>query len=142
MSVIMGLRRLHEVRSQFLVPWLFSDEELTGFGVPSVDRFLGGTFRSFELVRHQYAGHVTARKAKEGRPGQIIAPEVLARAIRDTGLRESKAFLTRVQDELVPGIERVVQELVRRYPEADTYLRETYPLAFESAGLDQSQGRP
>jgi hypothetical protein len=133
MSIIIGLWRLHEVRSQFLVPWLFSDKDLTALGVPPMDQFLRGSFKSFKLVRHQYVGHATARKASGERPGSIIRPEALGRAIRDTGLRDSAAFLARVQQELVPGIEKAVQELVRRNPEADTYLRETYPIALQQA---------
>jgi hypothetical protein len=136
-TIIIGLWRVHEARTQFLVPWLFSDEELRDLGVPSMDQFLGGTFKSFELVRHQYVGHATARRAKKGRPGQIIAPDVLGCALHDTGLLESKAFLTRVQNDLVPGIERARQDLVRRYPEAETYLKETYPIALESAVIEQ-----
>jgi hypothetical protein len=133
MSIVIGLWRLHEARAQFLVPWLFSDEELNDLGVPSLDMFFGGTLKSFETVRHQYVGHVTAKEAKSGKPGEIIRPDVLGRALRDTGLSDSTALLKRVEQELVPNLERLVRTLVARFPESEEYFRESYPIALEQA---------
>lgn len=133
-SVVIHLWRLHETRKNFLVPWLFTDAELKALGLPTLDEFLGpGKVKFLEIVRHQYAGHPTAKGAKGGVPGEIIAPEVLGYALREIGLTRSAAFLDRVQCEIVPGVEKVRNEIVRRFPEAETYMKETYPIALEGA---------
>jgi len=40
--------------------------------------------------------------------------------MRETGLKNLKAFLLRVVEQLAPGVERVRDEIRKRYPEAET----------------------
>ena len=41
--------------------------------------------------------------------------------MRETGLKNLKAFLLRVVEQLAPGVERVRDEITKRYPEAETF---------------------
>jgi hypothetical protein len=128
-SVIVNLYRLKETQDHFLVGWVFTPEELRSLGFPPLEEFIGGQekWNLFEIVRHQYAGHSTSRKATSTQPGRILSASVLGNALRETGLWDFEAFFKRVLAELVPGVERVRDELVRRYPSAEKFVKETYP---------------
>jgi hypothetical protein len=123
MNLVIVLYRLKETRQQLLVNWLLSDAELLELGLPSIDEVVGGTdnWHYFEILRGQYAGHSFAKKNFKG-PGRMVKPRVLGEAQRKTGLLESDNFLKRARG-LVPGIEKVRDELVLRYPEAREFLR-------------------
>ena len=130
-SLILNLYRLHETRSQFLVPFLFTENELRTRGLISVEEFIGADgWGDFEILRHQYAGHATAKKAKGNTSGHILPPERLGEAIRKTGLNEPSALFDRIEKELLPSIERVRNELGERFPAAKEFIA-TYALAVE-----------
>ncbi len=140
-SVIVNIYRLKETRDNFLVGWLFSDEELRKLGFPPVEEFIGAeNWKSFELVRHQYAGHATSKKATTSRPGRIIPPAILGTALRAAGLIDSERLLRRVKEELVPGVEKVRDELTRLHPFVEKFVKETYPLELERAMLEKPKG--
>jgi hypothetical protein len=85
-----------------------------------------------------------SRKAKEGQPGRILAPEAFGRALQESGLGDPPACLARVENEIIPGIERVRAELFMRWPAAETYVRRIYPerLARAQGGMpDEVQGQ-
>jgi hypothetical protein len=133
-AVVMALWRLHEARSNFLVPWLFSETELKALGLLSLDEFLGPDgAKAFRIVRHQASGHATARKATKDGPGHIIEAAVFAKAIRAIGLQDASNFLARVEREVIPGVESVRGEIMKRYPSAATFFTKTYPDAFARA---------
>jgi hypothetical protein len=71
-------------------------------------------WRYFATVRGQHAGHSFAKRATNTKPGRIINPRVLGKALRETGLFESEELLKRARG-LVPGVEKVRDELRRRY---------------------------
>lgn len=53
-SLILNLYRLHETRSQFLVPFLFTENELRTRGLIPVEEFIGAAgWGDFEILRHQ-----------------------------------------------------------------------------------------
>lgn len=124
MNLVVVLYRLNEARQQLLVDWLLSDAELRSLGFPSIDDVVGGkkNWSYFETLRGQYAGH-PFKKRNPSRPGRIVNPRVLGEALRKTGLLESENFLKRARA-LVPGIEKVRDELVRCYPNAKEFLRQ------------------
>jgi len=134
MNLVIVLYRLKETRQQLLVDWLLSDAELLAMGFPSIDEVVGGkgNWPYFEILRGQYAGHPFAKKNFAG-PGRIVKPRVLGEAQRRTGLFESDNFLKRARG-LVPGIEKVRDELVLRYPEAREFLKK-YNLELERDDL-------
>jgi hypothetical protein len=64
-GVIMNLYRLRETRKGFLAGWLFTETELLGLGFQPIEQFFpAGTWKCFEMIRHQYAGHATGTEAK------------------------------------------------------------------------------
>jgi hypothetical protein len=141
--LVVNLFRLWEAREQLLCPWLFSDEQLRRWGFPRIEDFVG-RWPAFLTVRHQFGGHIRSREAEGGRPGRILAPEVFGRALRESGLGDPPAFLARVENEIIPGIERVRAELFMRWPAAETYVRRIYPerLARAQDGMpDEVQGQ-
>ena len=130
-SLILNLYRLHETRSHFLVPFLFTESELKKLGLISVEEFIGADgWKDFEILRHQYAGHATAKKAEGNISGQILSPKRLGEAIRKTGLNEPPGFLNRIENELLPPVERVRNELGERFPAAKEFIN-SYNLAVE-----------
>jgi hypothetical protein len=133
-SIIVAVYRLKETRSGFLEGWLLSDAELRALRFAPVEEFIGvQKWKHFEIVRHQYAGHATASKASGTRPARLISPAALGKAIRETGLHDLQAFLARVVQELAPGVENTRDELTRRYPDAETFVKVVYPTEFVSA---------
>ena len=132
-SMVVNIFRLKEAQDHFLVGWLFTEEELRSMGFPPIEEFIGGPekWKSFEVVRNQYAGHATSHKATRSKPGRIISAPVLGMALRQTGLWEMEAFLNRVQEELVPGVERVHNKLLSLYPNAQEFINKTYPKELE-----------
>lgn len=124
-SAIISLYRLKETRDHFLVS-LFSADELDTLGFLRLEQFVGD-WKAFEIVRHQYAGHAIAKPAKSGRPGRMLTAGQLGRALRRTSLWDAEAFLLRIREELVPAVERVRDELFRRFPEARRFVEITYP---------------
>lgn len=132
MSIIMNLYRLQETRDHFLEGCLFSDNELRRLGFPPVKEFVGD-WNSFMIVRGQYTGHVIAKKATKTKPGRILSAVALGQALRKTDLWNSDNFLQRVREELVPGVERVKDELLQRYPDARNFLEFTYPTELKIA---------
>src|SRR5712691_8107551 len=50
-SAIIALYRLHAIREQLLVPWVFNDTELRAMGFPPLDKFID--WPSFLTVRGQ-----------------------------------------------------------------------------------------
>jgi hypothetical protein len=131
-GIIIAVYRLKETRSGFIEGWLLTDAELRALGFAPVEEFIGvDKWGYFETVRHQYAGHATASKASKSQPARLIGPAILGKAIRETGLKNLKSFLRRVADQLAPGVERVRDEITKRYPEAETFVKVTYPTEFE-----------
>lgn len=130
-SLILNLYRLHETRSHFLTPFLFTEVELKALGLRSVEEFIGADgWKDFEILRHQYAGHATAKEAKGNCSGHILSPERLGRAILRTGLGDPVAFFARVDRELLPAVEAVRDKLAERFPEVKKYIA-SYALAVE-----------
>jgi len=119
-SAVLNLFRLRETRDHLLVGWLFTDQALRDLGLPPLQEFIGSdqNWKSFEIVRHQIAGHSVARKATRSKPGRIIPASVLGKAVREAGLCDWKAFVHRVRRDVIPGVERVRDELASRYPGA------------------------
>ncbi|TKS57851.1 MAG: hypothetical protein EWM72_03426 [Nitrospira sp.] len=130
-SLILNLYRLHETRSHFLVPFLYTESELKTLGLISVEEFIGADrWKDFEILRHQYAGHATAKKAEGNIGGHILPPKLLGKAIRRTGLSDPAAFLNRIDKQLLPPVERVRNELGERFPAAKDFIK-SYALAVE-----------
>lgn len=138
-STVIAVFRVKEIREGFLAGWLFGEDELRRLGLPPVEEFVGGKdkWAHVEIVRHQYAGHPSSRKATPAGPALLIPPEILGRAIRETGLGDLKSFLQRVVEELAPGVQAVRDELARRFPEVEKFVKETYPLAVEGTARDE-----
>lgn len=133
MSLVVNIYRLKETRDNFLAGWLFSDEDMRTLGFPPVEEFIGKEkWQCFEIVRHQYAGHATSKKATDKHPGHIIPAVVLGKALKKTGLLDLEAFLQRIQEELASGVEKVRDELTRRYPAARQFI-ETHAVELENA---------
>jgi hypothetical protein len=101
--VVVIVYRLKEVREQLIVEWLLSESELQSLGFRPIDEMMGGEkkWRYFETVRGQYAGHSFAKRATNTRPGRIVDPRVLGKALRQIGLFEPTEFLKRARA-LVP----------------------------------------
>ena len=105
--IAINMFRLWEARENLLCPWLFSEDELTAMGLPRIEDF-AGRWSAFLTVRHQYAGHMLRREAEGGRSGQLLPPEAFGRALQESGLWDAGTFLTRVEEQIVPAIERVL----------------------------------
>lgn len=137
-AAVIQLARLHEIRENFLVPWLYTDAELKALGLPQLEEFLGtGKLKYLWTLRHQYAGHPTAAEANGNRAGRVISPSVLGEATRELQLGDAPSFLRRMVDELATGVEAVVADLRVRFPETELFVKEAYPLALERAMLAQ-----
>lgn len=124
-GAVLNLFRLRETRDHLLVGWLFTDQALRDLGLPPLQEFIGSdqNWKSFEIVRHQIVGHSVARKATRSKPGRIIPASVLGKAVREAGLYDWKAFTQRVRRDVIPGVERVRDELANRYPGAREFPR-------------------
>jgi hypothetical protein len=125
MNLVIVVYRLKEVREQLIANWLLSETELQSLGFPPIDEAMGWGEKSyyFETLRGQFAGHSFAKKATRTKPGRIISPDVLGKALHKTGLLESGDFLKSARA-LVPGIEKVRDKLSRLYPEVKQFLKD------------------
>jgi hypothetical protein len=85
------------------------------------------------MIRHQWAGHVTASEATNARPGRILPAAQFGEALQETGLWDSERFLQRVQEELVPVVEGIRDEVGRRFPDAERFATVTYPTELGNA---------
>lgn len=139
-AVVNGIYRVRETRQHLLCPWLFSDEELSQLGLPDVETFVGD-WAAFEVVRSQWAAHAPARRSRGTAPGQLVAGEVLGRAIVRTGLDDEAGFLARVRDDLVPGIENVRNAILQRHPGAREVLTTDYPRRVQQGVSDEQLRR-
>lgn len=124
-AAIVGLYRLHEARTDLLVPWLYSDTELREHGFVTIREFVGD-WSAFETLRHQYAAHATSRRAGQGRPGRILSGVVFGRALKRTGLWDAEAFLLRTREQLVPAVETIRDALLVRFPPAREFVEGGY----------------
>src|SRR5262245_56590103 len=139
-SLVVIIYRLKEIREQW-IEWLLSDAELKSLGFLPIEDVVGGKdkWRYFETLRGQFAGHSYAKKATNTRPAHMVNPRALGKALHETGLFESEDFLNRARG-LVKGVERVRDELSRRYPEARQFLKD-YGSELE-LGASDSLARP
>jgi len=126
--IVVNLFRLWEAREHLLCPWLFSDPELRALGLPPLEEVVDA-WPALLRIRHQFAGHMLSRRANKnnGEPGRILPPEAFGRALRESGLLDLAAFLARVEEEIIPAVERVRAELFRRWPASEDYVRRIYP---------------
>jgi len=127
-TVIVNVYRVQEARENYLCPWVFSDAELCGLGLTDMKTFLGSraAWKAFAILRHQYAGHATGNRGNRTTPGRLLPARVLGKAIRDSGLHDLPAFLERIKTELAPVIERVRDEVGRRYPDLRGFIRQYF----------------
>lgn len=132
---IIEIFRLKETRNEFLVGWLFSDAKLRELGLPPLEEFVGD-WKSFEMVRHQYAAHAIAKRSKRGRPARAMRAKTLGEVLRRSGLLNADEFLLRVKEELVPGVEKVRDEIFRKYPAAREFIEKGYASGL-AAGLEE-----
>jgi hypothetical protein len=123
-GAIISVYRLRETREHFL-RFLFSADELNGLGFPNLEQLVQD-WKAFEVVRHQYAGHSTARKSTAISPGRLLAPRKLGDCLGRTGLWDADSFLRRVRQTVVPGVEQVRTRLLERYPTARPYIEGGY----------------
>lgn len=123
-ACVLSVYRLRETRDHLLVDWLFTDDEATALGLPPLQNFMGGEkqWASLEIIRHNMAGHSMIRKGTKFRPGKIVPAQVLGTAVRQAGLSDWKAFVARVREELMPGVQKIRNELVKEYPEIKDYM--------------------
>jgi hypothetical protein len=119
---VLSVYRLRETRDYLLAGWLFTDQELRDYGLPPLQEFIGNETKckSFEIVRHNMGGHSMIRKATKSKPGKIISAELLSTAVRRAGLDDWRGFVTRVNEELTPGVIKVRDELA--HPDVRHYL--------------------
>jgi hypothetical protein len=121
---ILNVYRLRETRDHILFGWLFTDQELRDYGLPPLQEFIGNEtkWKNFEIIRHNMAGHSMIRRSTKSKPGKIIPAELLSTAVRKAGLNDSRGFVTRVSEELTPGVIKVRDELAQEYPDVKHYL--------------------
>lgn len=135
MSAVMVLYRLHEIRSDFLL-WLFEEADLERLGLPPVETFVGN-WGAFMVVRGQFVGHARRKETHGRRPGQVVPAEELGKATKRCGMVAQAEFLLRLREHLVPGVERLRDELFRLYPEARRFVTEIYGNDFKrGAGIE------
>jgi hypothetical protein len=125
MSVVMALYRLHQVRNGFLLRWLFTDSELRSLGFGPVEEFVQD-WKSFTIVRSQYVGHAKSKRTVGERPARLVSARALATALCRTGLWDRDNFLLRVREQVVPGAEKVRDEIFQRYPQAREFAISAY----------------
>lgn len=124
MSVIMALYRLSEAQRDFL-PWVFPEDETKALGLGPIEEFVRD-WSAFIIVRGQYVGHARRKDSKGKEPGQVLPARTLGEALRKTGMWDSDDFLLRVRQELVPGVERVRDELFKRFPGVKEFVETIY----------------
>lgn len=136
---IVNLYRIHEAREEMLVPWLYTDAELRGFGFGPVGEFVGH-WPSFEIIRSQYTAHAVARRARAGlTPGRLVSAPILGRALRRTGLWDAQTFLRRVREDLVPAVERSRDALLARFPDARAFVAGGYLADLEASAAPEAR---
>lgn len=134
-ATVIGIYRVSETRKHFLTPWLFSEEALRGLGLPNIEHFVRDT-AAFETVRSQWAAHAQAKRSTARSPGRLIDASALGRALERTGIGAEEQFLSRVRDELVPGVERVRDKILEAHPEARDFITTGYPQALQQGAID------
>lgn len=139
-ATIIGVYRVGETRKHFLTPWLFSEEELQHLGLPDIEHFVRD-WGAFEIVRSQWAAHAPAKKSIAGRPGRLIEPSALGRALERTGIGDEERFLRRVRDELTPAVERVRDKILAAHAEARDFVTTGYPQALQQGANDEEGNR-
>jgi hypothetical protein len=130
-GAIISVFRLRETREHFLL-FLFTPDELVALGFPDLEQLVHD-WSAFEVVRHQYAGHSMARKSTATASGRLLAPARLGDCLGRTGLWDAEAFLRRVRETVVPGVERVRTELLERYPMAKPFIEGGYSAELEKS---------
>jgi len=139
-ATVIGVYRVNETRKHFLIPWLFSEQELRLLGLPNVEQFVRD-WSAFEIVRSQWAAHAQAKKSTATRPGRLIEPSVLGRALERTGIGNEEEFLRRVRDELIPAVERVRDKILKTHAQARDFITTGYPQALQRGAIDEEQRR-
>ncbi len=124
-SAVLAVFRLRETHDHLLVGWLFTEQDLRNLGFLPIEEFVGGKrkWRALEIVRHQILGHALARKSTKTKPGRIIPAAALGKAMRQAGLSDWQAFADRIRADLIPGAQRVRDELAEKYPNARAYVK-------------------
>ena len=141
-ATVVGLYRIHEAREEMLVPWLYTDAELRGYGFAPMREFVHH-WKSFEIIRSQFFAHATSHHAEAGRrPGRLIPGTVLGRALRRTGLWDTDSFLRRVREDLVPSVSKVRDALFVRFPDARGFVEGGYLAEIESGAASEEERTP
>lgn len=119
-ACVLSVYRLRETRDHLLVDWLFTDREARNLGLPPLQDFIGDRkqWASFEIIRHNMAGHSMIRKATISRPGRIVPAKVLGTAVRQAGLSDWNTFVARVR----PAVQNLRDALAKEFPEVKDYL--------------------
>jgi hypothetical protein len=145
-ACVLSVYRLRETRDHLLRDWLFTDQELREMGLPPLQEFIGGEnkWTSFEIIRHNMAGHSMIRKATRSKPGRIVPAQVLGTASRQAGLSDWKAFVSRVRKELTPAVENIRDKLANEFPEVKHFLHnyQTEHDVFENSAIETSLPKP
>jgi hypothetical protein len=137
LGIIVNLYRVIELRHNFLIDILFSEDELRSMGFPSIEEFLGGSekMKFLKILRNQFAGHATAKWASGERPGELLSAEVLGTALRETGIDKLPEFAKRLRDELASQLEQFVGQMRRKFPAVDKFVKGGYALDVEKGRL-------
>lgn len=135
-ATVIGVYRVGETRKHFLVPWLFSEEELQPLGLPDIGHFVRD-LAAFETVRSQWAAHAQAKKSTAQRPGRLVDASALGRALERTGIGNEEQFLRRIRDDLTPAVERVRDRILEAHPEARAFITVEYPQALQRGAVDE-----
>ncbi|MBI4522772.1 MAG: hypothetical protein HY695_03040 [Deltaproteobacteria bacterium] len=137
LGIIVNLYRVIELRDNFLLDILFSEDELRDMGFPSIHEFLGGLeqMKFLEILRHQFAGHATAKSATGKKPGKLISAKLLGIALRETGIDKLPEFATSLREKLAPQLEKFIDQMRRKFPAIDKFVMEDYPLEVEEGRL-------
>ncbi|HXK30439.1 MAG TPA: hypothetical protein VJ646_19515 [Candidatus Binatia bacterium] len=139
LGIIVNLYRVIELRENFLIDILFGKDELRDMGFPSIEELIGGSgkMKYLEILRHQFAGHATAKRASVKKPGKIIPAKLLGTALRETGIQNLREFATRLRDDLASQLERFVGQMRGKFLAVDKFVKDDYPLDLEKGRLGQ-----
>ena len=87
------------------------------------------------ILRHQFAGHATAKSASGLKPGELLSGELLGRALRETGLTKFPEFTKRLRDEIAAQLEGFIAQMRQKFPAVDEFVRGGYALDVEKGQL-------
>ncbi len=137
LGIIVCLHRVIELRDNFLIGILFTEDELRDFGFPSIEGFLGGAekVKFLRILRNQFAGHATAKWASAEKSGELLSGEVLGTALREIGLDKLPEFAKRLRDELSSQLEQFIGQMRRKFPAVDEFVKGGYALEVEKGRL-------